>query len=133
MARKFTLQNDCFCGHFMEGSIHPQKAIIYTTGADGHEKTAIESSKLFIEQGYSVLTLGFVKWKGLSKNLWGIPVEYVEHAAQWLLSYKDNRENPYIHMVRSSSLLTPIVAEDYDGGQAFNPPQHISIRRCCVF
>jgi pimeloyl-ACP methyl ester carboxylesterase len=90
MARTFTLPNDGFYGYFAEGSKHPQKAIIYMTGADGHEKTAVESSKLFIRHGYSVLTLGFVKWRGLPKDSWGIPVEYVERAARWLLSYKDN-------------------------------------------
>jgi dienelactone hydrolase len=60
------------------------------TGSDGNEKMAVEGSKLFIEQGYSVLTLGFYKWKGLPKNMWSIPVEYVERAARWLLSYKNN-------------------------------------------
>ncbi|MDR0220730.1 MAG: hypothetical protein LBI54_04915 [Lachnospiraceae bacterium] len=89
MPRQFTLQDDGFCGYFTEGAKYSQKAIIYMTGADGHEKTALASSKLFIEQGYSVLTLGFIKWKGLSKNLWGIPVEYVERAVPWLLAYKD--------------------------------------------
>jgi dienelactone hydrolase len=90
MAQKFTLQNDGFCGYFTEGSKCLEKAVIYMTGSDGNEKMAAKGSKLFIEHGYSVLTLGFYKWKGLPKHMWGIPVEYVERAALWLLSYKNS-------------------------------------------
>lgn len=54
-------------------------------GYDGDKDVAISTADVFIEEGYSVLVLGFLKWEGLPKESCNIPVEYVENAVKWLL------------------------------------------------
>jgi len=87
LLKSFTLEKDGFCGFFTEGKEHIDKAVIYMGGAEGNQKFALKASRFLIEQGYSVMVLGFFKWKGLPKGMYSIPVEYVERATNWLLSH----------------------------------------------
>lgn len=61
------------------------------SGAGVGSKQAQASASFLVEQGYSVLVLGFYKWKGLPKEMHGIPVEYVHKAINWLLSYQKQK------------------------------------------
>lgn len=84
---KFTLEKDGFKGTYYEGKIK-DKVIIYTGGAGLNEKITNNSSEFLRNQGYSVLVLGFYLWKGLPKEMYHIPVEYVEKAVNWLKEKK---------------------------------------------
>lgn len=81
---KCTLENDGFIAHFYPGTKENNKAIIAVGGASCDEKTSIAMSGYLRREGYNVLVLGFYLWKGLTKNLAGIPVDYAEKAAKWL-------------------------------------------------
>ena len=76
-----SLEKEGFIAHYYPGTKETNKAIIFVGGASCDEKTCIGYLR---REGYNVLVLGFYLWKGLSKNLAGIPVEYVEKAVNWL-------------------------------------------------
>ena len=80
MKEQYTLQEDGFRAIWFEGGKHRDKAIIYMTGAKCGEEDTIQSSKTVRDAGYSVLCLGFYFWEGMQKELYRIPVEYVERA-----------------------------------------------------
>lgn len=79
-----TLEKEGFIAHYYPGNIETNKAIISVGGASCNEKTSIAMSGFLRKAGYNVLVLGFYLWKGLSKNLASIPVDYVEKAVKWL-------------------------------------------------
>lgn len=81
---KCTLENEGFIAHYYKGDKEPNKAIIVVGGASCDEKTSIAMSGFLRKTGYNVLVLGFYFWKGLSKNLASIPVDYAENAVKWL-------------------------------------------------
>lgn len=80
MKAQYTLKEDGFRGIWFEGGKYRDKAIIYMTGAKCGEEDTIQSSQTLRDEGYSVLCLGFYYWEGLSKEMYRIPVEYVERA-----------------------------------------------------
>lgn len=81
---KCTLEKEGFQAHYYPGTKEIHKAIIAVGGASCNEKTSIAMSGFLRRAGYNVLVLGFYLWKGLSKNLASIPVDYVEKAVKWL-------------------------------------------------
>ena len=83
-----TLEKNCFIGIFFEGRKSPEKVIIAAGGAMCDEKNSVCMSRYMRKAGYNVLVLGFYKWKGLSKHLVSIPVDYVEKAVKWLKKEK---------------------------------------------
>ena len=58
-------------------------AIISVGGASCDEKTSIAMSEVLRKAGYNILVLGFYMWKGMTKNLVSIPIDYVEKAVNW--------------------------------------------------
>ena len=83
-----TLEQNGFVGIYYPGSIHPEKAVIAAGGASCDEKTSVSMSRFLRKAGYNVLVLGFYGWKGLSKELVSVPVDYVEKAVKWLKQEK---------------------------------------------
>lgn len=78
-----TLEIEGFIGHFYPGTKETNKAIISVGGASCNEKVSIAMSNYLRKEGYNVLVLGFYLWKGLSKNLAAVPIEYAENAVKW--------------------------------------------------
>ncbi len=89
--KTFLLNEDGFCGTFYQGTTYFEKAIIFMSGSGISQKQAQLSASFLVKQGYSVLVLGFYKWRGLPREMFGIPVEYVHSAINWLLSYQEQR------------------------------------------
>ena len=89
--KTFLLKEDGFCGTFYKGTKYFEKAIIFMSGSGISQKQAQLSASFLVKQGYSVLVLGFYKWRGLPREMFGIPVEYVHSAINWLLSYQEQR------------------------------------------
>ncbi len=83
-----TLEKEGFIANYYSGNYETDKAIISVGGASCDEKTSIAMAEYLIKEGYNVLVLGFYLWKGLSKNLASIPVDYAEKAVHWLLDKK---------------------------------------------
>ena len=79
-----TLEKEGFKAHYYPGTKEKSKAVIAVGGASCNERTSIAMSGFLRKAGYNVLVLGFYLWKGLSKNLASIPVDYVEKAVKWL-------------------------------------------------
>lgn len=73
------LKENGFFWYFKEGTKHHEKAMICMSGADGSKEFALLSGQEIWDMGYSVLVLGFIKWEGLPKETYLIPVEYVEN------------------------------------------------------
>lgn len=80
MKESYTLEKDGFRALWFEGKMYRDKVIIYMGGAKCNEKISVESSEYLRAAGYSVLCLGFYLWDGLPKEMYKIPVEYVEKA-----------------------------------------------------
>ncbi len=79
-----SLEKEGFIAHYFPGTKETSKAIIFVGGASCNERTSISMSGYLRKEGYNVLVLGFYLWKGLSKNLARIPVEYAQKAINWL-------------------------------------------------
>lgn len=79
-----TLEKEGFIAHYFPGTKEVNKAIIAVGGASCGEKTSIAMSGYLRNAGYNVLVLGFYLWKGLSKDLARVPVDYAEKAVHWL-------------------------------------------------
>lgn len=88
MMERCSLEKEGFIANYYSGNYEVDKAIISVGGASCDEKTSIAMAEFLIKEGYNVLVLGFYLWKGLSKNLASIPVDYVEKAVHWLLDKK---------------------------------------------
>lgn len=86
MKREFTLTDDGFKGIFYEGLKNKDKAIIYIGAAGTDEEMTNNASHFLQKEGYSVLVVGFYMWEGLPKEMYRIPVDYVENAVKWLRS-----------------------------------------------
>lgn len=82
---KCTLEKEGFIAYYYSGNYQSDKAIISVGGASCNKKTSIAMAEFLIKEGYNVLVLGFYFWKGFSKNLASIPVDYVEKAVHWLV------------------------------------------------
>lgn len=78
------LEKEGFMAHYYPGNRDTNIAIISVGGASCDEKTSIAMSGFLRRAGYNVLVLGFYLWKGLSKDLCAVPIDYVEHAVKWL-------------------------------------------------
>lgn len=85
------LKENGFYGYFKEGTKYPQKAVICMSGADGNKEFALVSGQELWDMGYSVLVLGFLKWEGLPQEICHMPIDYVENAVEWLLSWENGR------------------------------------------
>lgn len=81
---KCTLEKEGFIAYYYPGTKETNKAIISVGGASCDEKTSIAMAGFLRREGYNVLVLGFYLWKGLSKNLAAVPIEYAEKAVKWL-------------------------------------------------
>lgn len=97
---KCTLEKEGFIANYYEGSAETNKAIIVVGGASCDEKTTTAMAGYLIKAGYNVLVLGFYLWKGLSKDMSSIPVDYVEKAVHWLL------EKPQIEKIAMTGAST---------------------------
>lgn len=95
-----SLEKEGFIAHYFPGTKETNKAVIAVGGAFCDEKTSIAMSGFLRKAGYNVLVLGFYLWKGLSKNLAGIPVDYAEKAVRWL---KDTQGIEKIAMTGAST------------------------------
>lgn len=80
MKELYSLKEDGFSAYWFEGGQHKEKAVIWMHGSSMNEKHCLADSLYLREAGYSVLVLGFYFWKGMSRKMRGIPVEYVERA-----------------------------------------------------
>lgn len=80
MKKEYTLKQDGFRAVWQEGTHNRDKVVIYMNGAECDEDVTLEVSQYLVKNGYSVLCLGFYLWKGLPRQMYGIPVEYVERA-----------------------------------------------------
>lgn len=80
MKQQYTLKADGFRAIWFEGDKYRDKVIIYMGGAKCNEKICVDSSDYLRAEGYSVLCLGFYLWDGLPKEMYQIPVDYVEKA-----------------------------------------------------
>lgn len=69
MWQELKLEEHGFCGCYKEGGINADKAMICMSGSDGNKDVAISTADIFIEEGYSVLVLGFFKWEGMPKEV----------------------------------------------------------------
>ena len=79
-----TLEKEGFLAHYYPGTRESSKAIISVGGASCDEKTSIAMANFLRKAGWNVLVLGFYLWKGLSKNLSAVPLDYAEKAVKWL-------------------------------------------------
>lgn len=84
MKKFYSLEEDGFQGYWFEGTTNRNKAIIWMHGSGMNEKHCLADSEYFRKEGYSVLVLGLYFWKGMSKRMCAIPVEYVEKAVSEL-------------------------------------------------
>ena len=80
MRDSYHLKTDGFEARWFEGTGHRDKAIIWMHGSAMNEKRCLADSEYLRKAGYSVLVLGFYFWKGMSRKMRAIPVEYVERA-----------------------------------------------------
>lgn len=80
MKKQYTVEEDGFRAIWFEGKEYRDKVIIYMGGAKCNEQVSVDSSRYLRDEGYSVLCLGFYLWDGLPKEMYKIPVEYVEKA-----------------------------------------------------
>ena len=80
----YSVREDGFQAYWFEGTTHRDKAIIWMHGSGMSEKRCLADSEIMRRAGYSVLVLGFYFWKGMSKRLRAVPVDYVERAVEAL-------------------------------------------------
>ena len=84
MKNSYTVKEDGFQAYWFEGTTNREKVIIWMHGSGMNEKHCLKDSEYLREKGYSVLVLGFYFWKGMSKKMRGIPVDYIEKAVSEL-------------------------------------------------
>lgn len=127
--KTFSLEENGFCGTFYKGTKYMEKAIIFMSGAGISQKRTQEAALLLVKQGYSVLVLGFYKWKGLPKEMYHIPVEYVQQATKWLHSYKEQKIQKIAIMGTSTgagyALLCASLYSDISCVIAISPFDHV--------
>jgi len=84
MKKFYNVQDDGFQAYWFEGTTNKDKVIIWMHGSSMNEKHCIADSEYLRQKGYSTLVLGFYCWKGMSKKLRAVPVDYVEKAVEEL-------------------------------------------------
>lgn len=87
--QELSLSEYGFYAYFRKGTANADKAMIVMSGSDGKKELAISHADIFLEEGYSVLVLGFYKWEGLSQDKSHISVDHMEKAVRWLLGRGD--------------------------------------------
>lgn len=80
MKNSYHWKEDGFEARWFEGTSHKEKVIIWMHGSGMNETFCLRDSAYLREAGYSVLVLGFYFWKGMSRQMRAIPVDYVEEA-----------------------------------------------------
>ena len=80
MKSSYHLKEDGFEARWFEGTSRRDKAVIWMHGSGMNETYCLKDSEYLRKAGYSTLVLGFYFWKGMSKQMRAIPVEYVERA-----------------------------------------------------
>lgn len=80
MKKYYNIKEDGFQAYWFEGTKNKDKVIIWMHGSGMNEKHCLADSKYMRKAGYSTLVLGFYFWKGMSKRMCAVPVEYVERA-----------------------------------------------------
>ena len=136
MKAVYTLNEDGFSAYWFEGSKHKEKAIVWMHGSAMNEKHCLADSLYLREAGYSVLVLGFYYWKGMSKKMRAIPVEYVERAASELK--KNGYEKIGIHGISSGAAYALLCASlipdiSLDSGSTESRIQSIWVNSCGRF
>ena len=80
----YSVREDGFQAYWFEGTTHTDRAIIWMHGSGMNEKRCLADSEYMRKAGYSVLVLGFYFWRGMSKKMRAVPVDYVEKAVHEL-------------------------------------------------
>ncbi len=137
-----SLKKEGFKAHYYPGAKETNKAIIAVGGASCDEKTSIAMYGYLRKAGYNVLVLGFYLWRGLSKNLAQIPVEYAEKAVNWLKSTQGIKKIAMTgvstgagyalicaSLISEITCVIPVVPFDYvmEGTSSSNKRLHCSI------
>ncbi len=137
-----TLENEGFIAHYFPGKKDKNKAVICVGGASCDEKTCIAMSGFLRKTGCNVLVLGFYLWKGLSKNLARIPVDYAEKAVDWLKTTQGIEKIAMTgastgagytlvcaSLIRDITCVIPVVPFDYvmEGTSPTNKRLHCSV------
>ena len=84
------------------------KVIIWMHGSGMNEKHCLADSEYMRKAGYSVLVLGFYFWKGMSKKMRAVPVDYVEKAVEELK--RNGYERIGIHGISSGAAYALVCA-----------------------
>lgn len=108
MKNSYTVKEDGFQAYWFEGTTNREKVIIWMHGSGMNEKHCLKDSEYLREKGYSVLVLGFYFWKGMSKKMRGIPVDYIEKAVSELK--KNGFEKIGIHGISSGAAYALLCA-----------------------
>ena len=84
MKDSYNVKEDGFEARWFPGTTHADRVIIWMHGSGMNEKHCFADSAYMRNAGYSVLVLGFYFWRGMSRKMRAIPVEYVERAVEEL-------------------------------------------------
>lgn len=85
--KKLTRALNGFEGYYYPCQSYSDCAVIVVGWAGSNEKMCKIQASVYMEAGFSVLTVGMYGWKGMSKILKSVPVEYIENAVEWLKSH----------------------------------------------
>ena len=108
MKNYYSVNEDGFQAYWFEGTTDREKVIIWMHGSGMNEKRCLSDSEYLRNEGYSVLVLGFYFWKGMSKKMRAIPVDYVEKA---VVELKHNGFNKIgIHGISSGAAYALLCA-----------------------
>lgn len=83
MTEKTTVEREGFQSIYYDGTSR-NLALIIVSGSDGGLRVADATAKRFSAEGIPSLAVAYYKTSQTSSNLAEIPVEYVEHAIDWL-------------------------------------------------
>lgn len=108
MKNSYTVKENGFQAYWFEGTTNREKVIIWMHGSGMNENHCLKDSEYLREKGYSVLVLGFYFWKGMSKKMRGIPVDYIEKAVSELK--KNGFEKIGIHGISSGAAYALLCA-----------------------
>ena len=108
MKKFYSLKEDGFQAYWFEGTTNREKVVIWMHGSGMNEKHCLADSEYLRKEGYSTLVLGFYFWKGMSKQMRAIPVEYVERAVAELR--RSGYEQIGIHGISSGAAYALLCA-----------------------
>lgn len=80
-----------FIGSLFTPEKDTEKVVIVLTGTDGGIENAKTIARIFCDNGYAALAVGYWKVKGISRTLSLIPIEYIENAVKWLKEYNNHQ------------------------------------------